>query len=124
MSPHRLKKQVTLAAKRATKKSDHALSYEEAVRLKIQIVPAWLRWFVSLSGTLAVIAAVEGWLTDSPAGNLCLVIAGLFLIAFGIFGIRRTLSALSEAISSQYIIDLPAIAVETSVNLLASLASD
>lgn len=124
MNPHRLEKQVTLAAKRATKRSNHPLSHEEALRLQIQIVPAWLRWTMGTVGTLAIAAAIQGWLLETGGANFLFGLGGLLLLCFGIFGIRRTLSAIAEGISSQYIIDLPALAVEASLSVITSLASD
>ena len=124
MNPHRLEKQVTLAAKRATKKSNHALTHEEALRLQIQIVPTWLRWTMGIVGIVAILTAIQGWLFETGGANLFFGLGGLLLLCFGVFGIRRTLSAIAEGISSQYIVDLPALAIEVSLSVITSLGSD
>ncbi len=124
MSPHRLEKQVTRAAQKAARKSRRPLTEQEALDLKIQIVPTWLRWVLGCASMVGAIASTQDWFGLSAAPSAIVFIFSLFVLAFAIFGIRKTLSALGEVISSQMLPDLLGAAVETSASIFQAVTND
>lgn len=84
---------------RTSKKLRHVLSRNEVLALKIQILPAAPRIAFALAGGLLLTAAVFAWPAGSEPVRVIEGMAGLFLLLFGVFGIRRTLSGLENQMS-------------------------
>jgi len=86
---------------RTSRKLNHALTKEEILDLKIQILPATARILLITGGILAIGASLAAWPSDSNVTQGLEFLGGLFLLLFGIFGIRRTLSELADLMSNK-----------------------
>ena len=95
----RLQRTAIRKAVRTSRKLHHALTKDEVLDLKIQIVPATARILLATGGILLITAALIAWPSDSNVIQGLEFLAGIFLLLFGIFGIRRTLSELADHMS-------------------------
>jgi len=86
---------------RTSRKLHHALTKKEVLDLRIQIVPAIPRILMIVGGISLIAAALAAWPSDSNVVQGLEFLAGLFLLLFGIFGIRRTLSEVADQMSNQ-----------------------
>ncbi len=100
-TPERMIRVAAAAARRRARKAGRALSRQELLRLKLQLVPAPLRLLLGITGTTAVICGATGWPWDAEAVRAAEIIAGILLIVFGIYGIRRTLSRIADGMSHE-----------------------
>ncbi len=94
----KLVKRVERAGVRNAKKTGHAPTPEELKQLKVQILPDWSRILLILTG---ISSATFGFLATQGITAVVLVLGGLLVIAFGIFGVRRTLDQILEAVTEQ-----------------------
>ena len=95
----RLQRTAIRKAVRTSRKLHHALTKDEILGLRIQIVPATARILLATGGILLITAALISWPSDSNVIQGLEFLAGIFLLLFGIFGIRRTLSELADQMS-------------------------
>lgn len=92
-----LRKRAVKAGVKASKKLHHPVTEQELLSLRIQVMPALLRWAMILAGILLIVAAWMNWPSDSGLIQSIEAVAGIFLIAFGSFGIRRTIDHLANS---------------------------
>lgn len=86
---------------RTSRKLNHALTKEEILGLKIQILPSTVRILLATGGILLITAALIAWPSDSNPVQGLEFLSGFFLLLFGIFGIRRTLSGIADQMSNK-----------------------
>jgi len=94
------------AGVRATKRLDHRLSEEELRTLKVQVMPALPRIILGVLGVTAGISAAWGWPSDSNMVQGCLGAFGILSTLFGIFGVRKTIGGIADAIATEGVTDL------------------
>ena len=97
-SKAKIENRAVKAAKKASKKRGHVLTGDELLSLRVQTMAAPLRIVLVLAGILSAAACWTGWPTGSFEIRALEGLAGFFLILFGIFGIRRTLSNVLDTI--------------------------
>ena len=84
------------AGVKLAKKQGHMPTRDELLELKIQVIPNPIRWICF--GT-SVICAIGAWLLFGQDNNVwasVLAVTSVLLLAFSIFGIRRTLETLAD----------------------------
>ena len=92
----RIRKNAVKAGTRYAKKHSEGISKEDLLSIKVQTMSGWLRWFMGVTGIILIAFSIVAWPSDG-FGIRCLeMIGGLLLVAFGIFGIRRTISNISD----------------------------
>jgi hypothetical protein len=89
------------AGLRAAKKSHHIPSEEELRKLKIQVIPDGLRLIVFVTGLGMLLAGLTGWPIDHQAKQTLLAIGGGLLATSAIFGVRRSIGAVLDAMSAE-----------------------
>jgi hypothetical protein len=82
-------------------KVGHALSKEELLELRIQILPTAWRIFIAVqAGVCAVVSYLAFQAEADPWGGVWALAAVLFAL-FALFGVRRTLSTIVDALADQ-----------------------
>ena len=95
--PHSvIEKRAVKAGLKASKKRHHLLTEEELLSLRVQVMPAFPRIMLGLTGIALLIASWLAWPSGSDAIRSLEAIFGFLTLFFGAFGIRRTLSKLLD----------------------------
>lgn len=92
----KIRRRAIKAGLRQTRRLHHGLSREEILGLKIQVLPAALRISMAAIGTTALVCAFLGWPSLGIEFRIPEGISGICLMAFSLFGVRRTLSEVGE----------------------------
>ena len=93
-----LQKRATKAGIRAVKRNGGALSKDELLKTKVQIVPAWGRVTMLLVGGVMLGCGISAWPSDNGAIQVLLVVVGFVLLFGGVFGLKQTLSKIVDAV--------------------------
>lgn len=117
----RLLKRVEKTAVRRSLREGHPLSREELLMMKVQILPNPLRVVMGLGACVAGIFSYLNWTWDSPESAWPLAILSVFLFAFAIFGIRRTLSKILDGMDVGTAAELLGAAVEGVVSAVGGI---
>ncbi len=96
----KLQQRAVKAGIRAAKRRHHVLSEEEVRALKVQVLPVLPRASLAVAGVALIIAAVNGFPSESNAGQAVMVIGGGLLTLFALFGVRRTVSGILDNLSA------------------------
>lgn len=92
----RLQQRAIRAGVKKARKEGHALDEREVLGLKVQVLSAWWRWLLGLTGVFLIISGVLGWFSASNVVQALEIIGGILLVFFGIAGVRRTLSRIVD----------------------------
>lgn len=87
---------VEKAAVKQSLKAGHPLGREALLALKVQVVPAPVRWLLAGLAAGAGVGSYYCTTHDSPVWGVLLGMAAVLLLGFAIFGIRRTLSKIVD----------------------------
>ncbi|MCW1914603.1 hypothetical protein OJ996_13530 [Luteolibacter sp. GHJ8] len=99
-------KRAVKAGVKAVKRKHHLLSEEELRGLKVQILSNPLRITLFLLSLGCGACAALGWPNDSNATQGAFICIGILLLVFSIFGIRRTLGSILDAMPADGAIEL------------------
>jgi len=100
LSRETLEKRAVRTGIAASKKRHHLVSEEELLALRIQVMPWMWRAFLVLLGIALIAACWFGWPAQTEEFRELEAISGVFVILFGAFGIRKTLSNVFDSTSS------------------------
>ena len=92
----KLRRRAIKAGVRRSRKLHHALSREEILALRVQILPALPRLLIIGGGIALVTGAWLNWPSDAAVIRGIEGFCGILLFLFGVFGIRRTLEGIAE----------------------------
>lgn len=92
----RIRKNAVKAGTRYAKKHSEGISKDALLNIKVQTMSGWLRWLMGLSGIALIAFSSSSWPSDGLTTRIIEMVGGLFLAAFGLFGVRRTLSNISD----------------------------
>lgn len=101
-----LEKRALKAGKRAASRKGGQLSHEELLGIKIQIIPAWGRLFLFVTGVVLLVAGVCAWPYGNGLVRALEGISGVILISGGIFGLKKTLATVVDHIDLAHGADL------------------
>ena len=118
ISREKVESRALKAGIKASRKRHHVVSKEELLDLRVQTMPAAFRAALLLFGAALVASAWFGWPTDSNAIQGLEVLAGIFSMLFGAFGIRRTLSQILDTMDS---IELAEVIVQLIVEAVSNI---
>lgn len=107
-----LQRRALKAGLRATNRKGDALTRDELLGIKIQMIPAWGRILLFVSGCLLLVCGCLGWPWDHGVVQALEVICGLLLIGGGIFGFKKTLSTVADAIDLAHGVDILGVVAE------------
>lgn len=93
----RLQKRAIRAGVKKARKEGHALDEREVLGLKVQVISAWWRWLLGLTGMFLILSGAFEWLTTNNLVQGLEIMGGILLVFFGIVGVRRTLSEIADA---------------------------
>jgi peptidoglycan/LPS O-acetylase OafA/YrhL len=85
---------------KTSKKRGHLVTEEELLKLRVQTMPAPLRILLVLLGIGLLASGWFAWPSDSNTVQGLEAIAGILLMAFGAFGIRRTLEGVLDSVDA------------------------
>lgn len=97
----KLQRRAVKAGVRVAKRRHHLLSEEELRAVKVQVVPLSVRLIVAIVALSMIIAGACGWPSDANSAQALLVVGGILLLLFSIFGVRRTIESILDNLSSQ-----------------------
>lgn len=103
LSRNVIEKRAIKAGIKASKKVGHVVTPAELMAVKIQTMPSPFRILLFTAGVLAGLSAWFAWPSESILVRGVEAISGVGLVAFGIFGIRKTLS---HVVDSMDVLDL------------------
>lgn len=98
MKPEVIEKRAVKAGVMASKKLGHIVTPRELLSVRVQTMPVLFRIFLLLLGLMLMGSAWFGWPSDSNPVQALEFIGGIFSFVFGIFGVRRTLSNVVDAL--------------------------
>ena len=101
---------------RAVRRRRHMLDEEELRALKVQVMPALPRILLVTFGALALIGAFCGWPWDSSERQFLEGLLGAGSLSFGLFGVRRTLGAVLDSVSTVDVLGLIAQAIGDAID--------
>lgn len=102
----RLHRRATKAGIVAAKRREHSLSPEEIRRLKVQIVPAWIRIIMGISGLLLIGISLLGSWIESTTIQVISAVVGTLITLFGIFGVKRILSGIIDQLAPELALEV------------------
>lgn len=117
----RLVKSIEKAGIRASKKEGHALTEAELRGIKVQILPSLLRIILGILGVVAGIFSYSSFTQDSEGAGFLWASVSLFMILFGIFGVRRTLSGILDSMDAVNAAEILGHAIEGIASAVGSL---
>jgi hypothetical protein len=109
LSREKIERRAVKAGVKCSKKHGHLVSKEELLALRVQTMPAALRVSLVVLGFALIASGWLAWPSDSNVVQGLEAISGILLIAFGAFGIRRTLSRVLDSVDA---IDLGGVILE------------
>lgn len=95
-----IRRRAVKAGIRKSGKLHHPLQPEEILSLKVQVLPAFARIAMGAAAVLLFVSACAGWPSEEEWVRMIEAIAGVFLVFFSLFGVRRTLSGLADRLST------------------------
>jgi len=117
----RLVKSIEKAGIRASKKEGHPLTEAELRDIKVQVLPSPLRIIFAVLGVVAGILSYSSFTQDSEGAGFLWASVSLFMILFGIFGVRRTLSRILDSMDAVDAAEILGHAVEGIASAVGSL---
>lgn len=112
---------VEKAGVRQSLKAGQPIGREALLALKVQIVPAPVRWMLAVMAAGAGVGSYYCTKHDSPGWGVLLGLGAVLLLVFAIFGIRRTLSKIVDNLDAGAIGELLGAAVEGIGSALGSV---
>lgn len=97
----KLQRRAVKAGIRVAKRRHHLLSEAELRAVKVQIVPLSVRMIVAVIAHAMIISGACGWPSDANSVQALMVVGGILLLLFSIFGVRRTMESILDNLSSQ-----------------------
>lgn len=108
----RLQHRAVKAGIRVAKRRHHLLSEAELRALKVQLVPISVRLLVGALALSMIVAGASGWPSDSNSTQALMVVGGILLLLFSIFGVRRTFESILDNLSPQAAVELAGAVLE------------
>ena len=102
----RINKRAVKAGRRLATKCDGKISQDDLLGMKIQTMPLWSRLILLSSGSLGCLFGFTGWPVEHVLAQIVAVLLGLFLISWGIFGAKKTLSNVMDGLDAATSSDL------------------
>ena len=116
-----LAKRIEKAGIRASIKEGHILTESEIRNIKVQILPIPLRVLFGILGVVAAGASYVFFSNDMDGLGGFSAVLSVFMVLFGIFGMRRTLSVILDSMNTADGVELLAQAMEGIASAVGSL---
>ncbi|MCW1886384.1 hypothetical protein OKA04_16725 [Luteolibacter flavescens] len=88
----KIRKRAVKAGIREAKKQHHALDREEVLSLKVQMLHPLTRFLLGTIGIALIAGGGTGMVLDMSVAYAGMFGAGILLLVFSVYGVRRTLS--------------------------------
>jgi hypothetical protein len=102
----KLQRRAVKAGIRAAKRRHHLPTEAELRALKVQTIPLPVRLLAGILAIAMIIAGACGWPGDSSSTQALMVAAGILLLLFSLFGVRRTFESILDNLSSEAAVEL------------------
>lgn len=118
LSREKIERRAIKTGIKTSRKRGHLVTEEELLALRVQTMPAPLRLALVLLGLGLIASGWFAWPSDSNTIQGIEAVTGILLVAFGAFGIRRTLEGVLDSADS---IDLAGVILESIGDALSGL---
>lgn len=96
----RINRAAIKSGKRLARKSGGSIDEKALLDAKVQVMPLWGRLTLFGLGVVACAGGFSGWPVAHLIVQIGLFILGLFLMSWGIFGAKKTLSRIIDGLDS------------------------
>jgi sulfite exporter TauE/SafE len=117
----RLAKKIEKAGIRASIKEGHQLTEAELRDIKVQVLPSPLRIIFGVLGVIAGLLSFSSFAQDADGQGFLWASVSLFMLLFGIFGVRKTLSRILDSMDAVDAAEILGHAIEGIASAVESL---